>query len=211
MADQTAGTEGGTQTADGTGQGTQQGASQNAGQVMFTPEQQAHMDKVIAERLTRAEQSWEKKQAEKATRATAEADKARMTEEKKFADLAEANRKEADTAKAQAETLALKVHTYHLKDAFRKQALDVAKLKFASVQAEMDAFALLDHTGVDVAEDGTVKGMDKALDALKTSRPYLFAAPATQGANVNPTDGRGAGAPADDAAYRAELTKRFNL
>ena len=209
MADQTTGTQGGTQTGDGTGQTTQQGGQQNAG-IQFTPEQQAHVDGIISERLTRAQAKWEKDQTDKAGKATADAEKARMIEEKKFSDLAEANRKEAETAKAQAETLGLKVRTYHLKDAFRLQAAK-AKMTFASEQASEDAFALLDHTGVDVAEDGTVKGMDKALDALKASRPYLFAAPASQGANVNAADGRGTGAPADDAAYKAELKQRFHI
>jgi len=199
MADQTTAT--GDNTADSTGSGN----TQNAGKT-FT---QAELDAVIADRLTRAEQSREKKQAEKVTRATADADRVRMAEEKRYSDLAEANRKEADKAKAEAETHKDALRTYHLKDAFRLQA-GKAKLSFASEQASEDAFALLDQTGVDMAEDGTVKGMDKALEGLKASRPYLFAAPASANANVNAADGRG-NAPADDAARVAEVTKRFRL
>ena len=210
MADQTTGTQGGTQTGDGTGQPPQQGGQQNAG-IQFTPEQQAHIDGILSERLTRAQQKWEKEQTDKATRATAEADKTRMAEEKKFADLAEANRKEADTAKAEAATLAARLRTHDYRDAFRKHAVDVAKVKFASVQAELDAFALLDLSGVEMDKDGTVTGMEAALKALQASRPYLFAKPETAGANVNAADGRGTGAPADDAAYKAELKQRFHI
>ena len=88
--------------------------------------------------------------------------------------------------------------------------MDVAKVKFASVQAEHDAFALLDLTSVDMDKDGTVTGMEAALKALQASRPYLFAKPETAGANVNAADGRGT-APADDAARIADVKKRFRL
>lgn len=209
MADQTMSQQGSVGTGDSTGGSVPAtGQAQNAG-ITLTPEQQAHVDGIIADRLKRAQAKWETDQKAAADASTADADKKRLTEEKKFQDLAETHRKEAEGAKAKLSTAEETLRRYRLKDAFRLEA-DKAKAKFANAQAELDAFALLDVTGVKVADDGTVTGIDAALKALQTSRPYLFAKAEGTGASINAADGRGS-QPPDTKAREADLKKRFRL
>jgi hypothetical protein len=47
-------------------------------------------------------------------------------------------------------------------------------LKFASTQAEEDAFELADLEGVEIDESGKITGLEDAIKALQASRPYLF-------------------------------------
>jgi hypothetical protein len=208
MADQTSATQDGTQTGDGTGQGTDKGTQQNAG-ISFTTEQQAHMDSLIADRLTRAKGKWETDRQAAADKAGSDAEAKRLADDSKFAELADKRLKETETVNAKLIEAQNVLRTYRLKDAFRLQA-DTVKAKFATTQAEQDAFALLDLAAVQLGEDGKVTGMDKALTGLQTSRPYLFAKAEAAG-SINAGEGVGAGAPPDDKAYRAEITQRYRL
>jgi len=193
-------------TGDGTG-----GASPNAGTITFTPEQQAHMDQVIADRLARAEASWQKRQQAAADKAKGDAEATTLAEQKKFAELAEQRAKERDAAIAERDGERGKVKQYHLREAFRSAAATL-KLKWATDVASADAFALVaaEVAALDVAEDGKVKGMDAVLKGLQTSRPYLFAKP-EQAGDLNAGDGRGSGAPAVDPARQEEIRNRFRI
>ena len=61
-----------------------------------------------------------------------------------------------------------------LRQEFGKTAAKLA-LKFASVQAEDDAFELAEMDGVEIDANGKVTGLEDAVKELQKSRPYLFA------------------------------------
>ena len=48
------------------------------------------------------------------------------------------------------------------------------ELKFATVQAEEDAFLLAEMDGVEIDSAGKVSGLEDAIKELQKSRPYLF-------------------------------------
>ena len=70
-------------TGDGTG-----GESLNVGEVTFSTEQQAHIDKLIGERLTRAKGKWETDLEVAKTKATKDAETARLAEQEQYKELA---------------------------------------------------------------------------------------------------------------------------
>jgi hypothetical protein len=197
---------GGSGTGDGTG-----GASPNAGQVTFTPEQQAHIDGLVSERLKRAQTKWQTDAQAAADKAKAEGEATTLAEQKKFAELAEQRAKERDAAVTERDAERAQVKQFHLREAFRGAAATL-KLKWATDTASADAFALVatEVAALDVGESGAVKGMDTVLTSLQTSRPYLFAKP-EQAGDLNAGDGRGAGKPQDDRAHQDEIKRRFRL
>lgn len=204
MPDDKPTSDGGNQTGDGTG-----GASPNAG-VTFSPEQQAHIDSLVTDRLKRAETSWQAKQQAAADKAKADAEAATLAEQKRFQELADKTAKERDAAIAERDAERAQVKQHRLLEAFRTAAATL-KLKWATDAACTDAFALVagEVTGLDVAEDGKVKGIDDVLKGLQTSRPYLFAKPEASG-NVNAADGRGT-VPPNPKAKEDELRQRFHI
>jgi len=100
--------------------------------------------------------------------AEAAAAEAKKTELEKLAGRAE----KAESQLLEAQEL---IQGLRLEKAFNAQAAEL-ELVFASTQAADDAFDLIDLDGVEIGEDGKVKGLDKALKALVESRPYLFSA-----------------------------------
>lgn len=206
MADETKGQQDANATGDGTG-----GASPNAGQLTFTPEQQAHIDTLVTDRLKRAQAKWQADAQAAAEKAKADVDATKLAEEKRFQELADKTAKERDAAVAERDAERAQVKQFHLREAFRGAAAAL-KLKWATDAASADAFALVaaEVAALDVAEDGKVKGMDDVLKGLQTSRPYLFAK-AEQGGSLNAGEGRGDGKPADDQARQEEIKRRFRL
>lgn len=88
---------------------------------------------------------------------------------RKEAELSEAERAraEAERAKAKAESLEQQLRTTRLRHAVELKA---SEMGFHSPQA---AYALADLSDAEIGEDGTAKGIDKALNALAKSDPYL--------------------------------------
>lgn len=70
----------------GTGPGEQD--PKTGEEVSFTPEQQAHIDKVIGDRLARARKKWEEEADEAKKKAAEEAEQRRLAEQKEFEQLA---------------------------------------------------------------------------------------------------------------------------
>lgn len=111
-------------------------------------------------------------------------------------------RQERDDATKKVETVTARSQTILIQ----------SKLEAAAARSgchDADAAArLADLSGVTVDEDGRVSGIDKALDALKKSKPYLFAKPApgvgNGGGNTRPpaTDSKKQIANGMDAAIR---------
>lgn len=65
------------------------------------------------------------------------------------------------------------VQALRLRHEFGKVAAKLS-LKFASVQAQEDAFELADLEKVEIDGQGQVTGLDEAIKELQKSRPYLF-------------------------------------
>jgi len=73
------------------------------------------------------------------------------------------------------------------------------------------AYKLLDLTGLEFGDDGSVKDIETALKELIKARPYLVKA-AQAATNVNAGDGTGtAGQQMDPKAREAKLKQRFRL
>jgi hypothetical protein len=209
--DETGGT---TNTGDGTGDaGVQQGAGdQKPGTtttITFTPEQQAHLETILSERLKRAKTSWDEASAKAQKKAQDEADAKKLAEQNEFKTLAEQRQAKVGELEGQLAATNAQLQQMQMEQAFRESA-EALKAQFANVQAMKDAFALLDKANVKI-EEGKVVGMEVAVKALQAQRPYLFAQTQAQGGNLNPADGRGSGKPADIAAREAELRRRFRL
>ena len=208
MPDQTSGQQqDGNATGDGTGQAPTGPA--NAG-IQFSPEQQAHVDGLITDRLKRAQVKWEADQKASSDKAAATANATKLAEEKRFQELAEKAAQERDTAITERDNERAQVRQYHLRESFRVAAATM-KLKWATDAASADAFALVagDVGKLDVV-DGKVTGMDDVLATLQKARPYLFVKPEQSG-SYNAAEGRGAGIPPDDAARKADIAKRFRI
>lgn len=197
--------EGSEPNTGGTG-GTDPNTNPDAGggggsKVTFTPEQQAHIDALVAQRLSRAEKSQAKKVLE--TRAkelgfeTVEAMEAALAAHK---DAAEKDK--TDLQKAQEALAAEKAKTAQA-EAKAKAALVRSAFTAEAVGANLvnvaDAFKLADLTSVDVADDGTVAGVKEAVEQLVKDKPYLVkqdpgtsggsgGAPFRQGGDLKPDD-----------------------
>ncbi|OUN01411.1 MAG: hypothetical protein BAA04_04805 [Firmicutes bacterium ZCTH02-B6] len=193
--DSNAGSDGGQGDGD---QGTAGGQK-----IQFTPEQQAYIDALIAQRLSRAEKTAAKRALEArakelgfesveameaALKAAKEAQEAQKSETEKLREAKEAAERQARAAQEQA-----------------KQALIRAALMTAAAQAgfadPQDAIRLADTSEVDVKDDGTVTGAIEAIEALAKAKPYLLRSAGSQGVvgGGNPVRGHQLG---DDPAER---------
>lgn len=66
------------------------------------------------------------------------------------------------------------------------------------------ALKLIDRTKIEVGEDGNVKGIDEAIEALKTGSPYLFNGSQSGGGTVgNPTNPANGGGSGDKPTFKA--------
>lgn len=148
----------------------------NAGnKVTFTPEQQAELERILGERLSRAEktatkvarEAYAKEQGFDNAAAMDTAIKAhKEAQEKNKTDLQKAQEAEA-TAKAQAQAASERAKTALIRAAFAEQAI---AQNLASAE---DAFRLADLSKVTVTDDGTVDGVKDAVEALVKAKPYL--------------------------------------
>lgn len=115
-----------------------------------------------------------------------EAEKTRLASEKKFQELAELNKQEADKWKSQAETASVN----------NTIQMEASKAGVVDVDA---AIKLLDRSGIKLNEDGTVSGVAEAIKALVESKPYLVGKGATKdlkiGAGSSPSGAGDASVP----------------
>lgn len=144
--------------------------------------------------LTRKLQEAEKKAADFEK---AEADR-------KKAELSETERLKAEKAEAESRAAAAEQRAT---DTLMRTRFELAATKAGAVDAEA-AFRLADLSGVTVGEDGNVQGLDAAVEALKTSRAFLFG-------STKPTAvGSGGGNPGGDTTgaktYDADAIKRMS-
>ncbi|MDI6872141.1 MAG: hypothetical protein QME79_12515 [Bacillota bacterium] len=175
------------------GGGEPNGGEKGAGKVSFTEEQQAEIDRLIAERLSRAEKKGAKSALEtkakelgfESVEAMETALKAhREAEDKKKSDL---EREKEARVKAESEAKAAKESA---KQMLIRAALLVEAGKAGAVDPE-DVVVLASREGIEVGEDGKVTGADKAVQVLVKAKPHLFKAAGvgTPGANFRGDQG----------------------
>ncbi len=182
--------------------------SQDSG-VTFTPAQQAHIDKVIADRLTRDRERQAKTETERRAKAEGEAEATRLAEQQEWQKLAEKAQKDASDLKGQLDEKDAELRQHTLRAAFAAQA-DTMGLKFASPQAAADAFALADLSEIDTSDGNGAKGIGDVIKTLSTERPHLFAK--EQNYDINADRGRGPGQTEDASeAKAAEIKQRFRI
>lgn len=174
------------------------GGSGSAGgkKVDFTPEQQAELERILGERLSRAEKAAAKKAAEDYAKAQGYENAAAMeaalkahkeAQEKQKTDLQKAQEAEA-AAKAQVKAAEERAKAALIKAAFVAEAAD------KSLVSIEDAFVLADLSKVTVGDDSKVDGMKEAVEALLKAKPYLVKQTGAGGSTAgNPgrTDGAG--------------------
>ena len=107
-------------------------------------------------------------------------------EKRKGANLSELEKaqKAAEEWKGKLDLVSAELDTLRLRQAFYEAAAE-AKVAWANAQAQRDAFALSDLSGVEIDEDGGVSGMDKVMKGLQKERPHLFGAAAVTQPEIN--------------------------
>lgn len=183
------------------------GDSSKSDQITFTPEQQAHIDKLIADRMARYDESRQKKANAANEEAERKKEEARLAEEKKYQELLDKKAQHETQLQAQLDEANETIRLQRLRDAFEVEA-EKQELAFADKQALKDAFDLAELGKIEINDEGEVTGMKGVLEGLKTTRPYLFKQPGTAG-DIDATKGRGGAAPPDSEAKRAERRQRF--
>jgi hypothetical protein len=206
---------------DGGGEGnpTDNGTGPKAGDTQpttptFSAEQQAFIDSLVGkarqEGFTRGStKTKEQLEAERAS-AQAAAEAAALEEQKKYKELAEKTAKEKEEALARLAKSESENNAHRLKDAFRR-SVSRLKLSFVNPEAEDDAFTHIKNAGLEFAEDGSVTGLDDAINKLKESRSYLFGTAKTS--NINSQEGNGSGIPpqVDKEARERDLRSRYGV
>jgi len=151
----------------------------------------------------------DRKAAEDKAKDNAEAQ--RLAEEKRFQELADKAKERADGLEGQLREAQEKIWGFTMRRAFQAEATK-QQLDFASPEAQEDAFMLADLASVEMAEDGTVKGMEDVVKALKKQKGYLFAQPRQPGGNLNANEGRGSGGgKLPEQQLRDEARRRFGI
>lgn len=177
--------------------------------VSFSPEQQAEVDRIIAERLNRANNTAAKKALEdqakslgyesyEAMEAAAKAYQAAKDKEKSDLQREQEAKAAAETKAAQAEERA--------KQAYIKASF-VAHAATANLVDVEDAFKLADLSDVTVKDDGTVEGVKEVVDALVKAKPYLVKSGAgtTIPGGGNPARGGGGDDGTKDKARASQM------
>lgn len=194
---------GGTGNGDGNGGGQQQQTSQttttppansNDGGAQFdpaalTPEQ---LNQVLeknpniwkTDRLAELREKGSK--FDKLAKEKEEADKKALEEQGKFKELSESQKTELENLRQK------------LQDRDISTAL-ITKLSPLGVVDLEGALKLVDRSKIEVSDDGTVTGVDEAVEALKTDKAYLFngsqSGKPQVGSPTNPGNGSGTGEP----------------
>jgi DNA repair exonuclease SbcCD ATPase subunit len=94
-----------TETGDAPGQ-------ESGGEVAFTDEQQAKIDRIIAERLSRAEEKWKTKTEKVKAKAKEEAEREKLKQQEEWRKLAEQHEAELNEIKPQYESASEKLERY---------------------------------------------------------------------------------------------------
>lgn len=184
----------GTGNGDNAGSENEQGAGDETGdatgqanggeQIDFTPAQQEHINKIVADRLAR-DRAAQAKKAEAAKAAEAdEAEKARLKEQQEWKALAEKH--EGAVSKAQAERDEARAQLSEERFA-REVERAASELHFRSVD---DALKQIDMTLVSQDDSGAWVGIKEALTKLAAEKDYLIEKEETTGRQGTPKRNR---------------------
>lgn len=194
------------------------GATPTPPQPAAPPAGEAAKTTFTAEDVERMKANWSENIARHETKAT-KAEKeleslkakiAKDAEERKLAELTEVERakKEAEDARREAATL----REQHKSSTINAEVKLIGLREGALDAADLLAFIAKD--GIEIGEDGTVKGVAEAVAALKEKKPYLFKAagnetrPAGQNPPGSPSPHKGSAVPYDPALATQERMRR---
>ena len=175
----------------------------------FTQEQ---VNEIIADRLKRADDAVTKKLfdglgVKDAAELKNRLGKAKEIEDAQKSDLdkakadAEAEKQRADKFKGDLDAAQSELNRQRMRIEFGMQARR-ANVEFANAQAEEDAFALADLSGVEVDSAGKVKSMKDAFEKLQRDRPYLFGKEEAANPNTDARNGKSKTKPDSEAIRR---------
>lgn len=135
---------------------------------------QEELDEIIAKRLERERKKYADYEELKAKLAEYE----KQEEERKRAEMSEIQRLQADLqAKIEAEQ-ALQKQLSQLQETIKQEKIRnafIVKAQSAGIAYVEDAYRLADFSGVEVDEDGNVKGIDAVVEQLVKNKPFLLA------------------------------------
>ncbi|PAD91626.1 phage scaffolding protein [Shouchella clausii] len=137
---------------------------------------QADIDRILADRLEREK----KKQAETAERLKKLEEYEKAEEERKKAEMTEAERLKAEKEEADKKAAEAAEEAKKALEAANKRIIDTeirAIARSLNANDPSDVLALMDKSGVEISEDGSVKGVEEAVAALKEAKPWMFKAP----------------------------------
>lgn len=139
---------------------------------------QDEIDKIVADRIARERKKLEKfadyddlkTKLSEYTKAEEERKRAEMTETERLqAELDELKRIAQEAEETKSKTLE-SANKRLIKSEFKILAKDLGVRK----DALDDAFVLADMTGVEIDDEGNVKGVQEAIESLKKAKAYLF-------------------------------------
>jgi hypothetical protein len=134
---------------------------------------QAELDEIIAKRLERerkkqAELDEKLKRLEALEKAEEERRKAEMTEAERL----KAEKEEAEKKAQEAAEQVKKAQESAQQRIINTEIRSVARVLNAN--DPNDVLALIDKSGIEIDDDGNVKGVDEAVKALKEAKPWMF-------------------------------------
>jgi hypothetical protein len=180
--------------------GTKGEDAQSGSKITFTPEQQAAIDAIIAERVSRANKAAGKTALEARAKElgfdSVEAMETALKAHKEAAEKDKTDLQKAQEAKAAAEAKAKaaesRANQALIRAAFMLQVAGKTWVEGVSVD---DVYAMADLSQVTVKEDGTIEGVAEAAETLLKAKPGLVKATATSGGTGGnpPRGGTGSG------------------
>lgn len=182
---------------------------------------QAEVDKILAERLGRANKKLDKF-ADYDEIKTKASEYEKQLEEKRLAELTEKERLEEIAKKHEEEKLSLSQELETMRESVKASKIrnEFNKVATGNYIAHLDdAFTLADLSAVTIDEEGKVVGMEDAIKSLVDNKPFLLApAIKTQKPIGEPTNGgsvneevRTLEAQLDDAKKSKDFTKVVEL
>jgi hypothetical protein len=143
----------------------------DTGDVTFTPEQQARIDKIIADRLSRQEEKLKREAKEARRKAEQEAEEARLAEQQEYQQLAEKRGTELDELRPQLESAQEKSKRYEkaLKGYVEREMAQVPEFVRPLLE-DMDPVEQLEYINAHAEEFGA-QGNDGSQGPPKTPKP----------------------------------------
>lgn len=134
---------------------------------------QAELDEILAKRLKREKE----KQAETDARLKRLEELEKAEDERKKAAMSEAERLKAEKEEAEKKALEKEEAAKKAQESANQRIINTEIKSIArslNANDSSDVLALLDKTGVEIDDNGDVKGVEEAVKALKEAKPWMF-------------------------------------